>query len=184
MLLDSNIIIYAAQVENVMLREFIAKHEPVVSALSYVETLGYHRLQEIEKQFLEEFFTVSLILPISQPVIEQAVKLRQIQKMSLGDAIIAATALSYNYQLVTRNIKDFQWIEGLKLLNPFEIWANLRIFERFGVPSGRLRLDGRATDTVSIIRNISLRETLRIKAVHIPLTHVQIYIDSYQKLLR
>ena len=121
MLLDSNIIIYAAQVENVMLREFIAKHEPVVSALSYVETLGYHRLQEIEKQFLEEFFTVSLILPISQAVIEEAVKLRQIQKMSLGDAIIAATALSYNYQLVTRNIKDFQWIEGLKLLNPFEI---------------------------------------------------------------
>ncbi|WP_375341251.1 type II toxin-antitoxin system VapC family toxin [Plectonema radiosum] len=61
------------------------------------------------------------MLPISQPVIEEAVKLRQIQKMSLGDAIIAATALSYNYQLVTRNIKDFQWIEGLKLLNPFEI---------------------------------------------------------------
>lgn len=55
MLLDSNIIIYAAQTENSRLREFIAEHEPVVSALSYVETLGYHRLSEIEKQFLEEF---------------------------------------------------------------------------------------------------------------------------------
>lgn len=120
MLLDSNIIIYAAQAENVMLREFIAKHEPVVSALSYVETLGYHRLKEIEKQFLEEFFSVSLVVPISQTVIEQAVKLRQIQRMTLGDAIIAGTALSYNYRLVTRNIKDFQWIQGLELLNPFD----------------------------------------------------------------
>lgn len=43
MLLDSNIIIYATQPEYVWLREFIAEHEPVVSALSYVETLGYHR---------------------------------------------------------------------------------------------------------------------------------------------
>lgn len=62
MLLDSNIIIYAAQPEYDWLQEFVAEHEPPVSALSYVETLGYHRLTEIERQFLEEFFAVSLIL--------------------------------------------------------------------------------------------------------------------------
>jgi len=121
MLLDSNIIIYAGQPENGRLRQFIAEHEPVVSALSYLETLGYHRLTEIERQFLEEFFSVSLIIPISQPVLERAVALRQMQRMSLGDAIIAGTALTHNYQLVTRNIRDFQWIEGLQLLNPFEL---------------------------------------------------------------
>jgi len=120
MLLDSNIIIYAAQPENGKLREFIAEQEPVVSALSYVETLGYHRLSEIEKLFVEEFFSVSLVIPISQPVLNRAVVLRQVRRMSLGDAIIAGTALSNNYQLVTRNIKDFQWIEDLQLLNPFE----------------------------------------------------------------
>lgn len=32
MLLDSNIIIYAAQSENVWLREFIAENEPAVSS--------------------------------------------------------------------------------------------------------------------------------------------------------
>ncbi|MUG95718.1 PIN domain-containing protein [Scytonema sp. UIC 10036] len=121
MLLDSNIIIYAAQPENGRLREFVAEHEPKVSALSYVETLGYHRLTEIEQQFLEEFFSVSLVIPISQTVLEQAVALRQTRRMSLGDAIIAGTALSHNLKLVTRNIKDFQWIEGLQLLNPFEV---------------------------------------------------------------
>jgi predicted nucleic acid-binding protein len=121
MLLDSNIIIYAAQPENVELRRFIAENEPVVSALSYLETLGYHRLAEVERQFLEEFFSVSLIIPISQTILDRAVALRQIQRMSLGDAIIAGTALTHDHQLVTRNTKDFQWIEGLQLLNPFEI---------------------------------------------------------------
>ncbi|MCC5628036.1 type II toxin-antitoxin system VapC family toxin [Nostoc sphaeroides CHAB 2801] len=111
----------ATQPENGKLREFIAEHEPVVSALSYLETLGYHRLTEIERQFFEEFFSVSLIIPISQLVLERAVALRQMQRVSLGDAIIAGTALTHNYQLVTRNIRDFQWIEGLQLLNPFEL---------------------------------------------------------------
>ena len=40
MLLDSNIIIYAAQLENEFLREFIAENSPYVSALSYLEVLG------------------------------------------------------------------------------------------------------------------------------------------------
>jgi len=38
--------------------------------------------------------------------------------MSLGDAIIAGTALAYDLTLVTRNTEDFQWIDGLSLLNP------------------------------------------------------------------
>ncbi|HEY9608270.1 MAG TPA: type II toxin-antitoxin system VapC family toxin [Allocoleopsis sp.] len=120
MLLDSNIIIYATQPENAWLREFIAEHEPAVSALSYVETLGYHRLTEMECQLLEEFFAVSLMLPISQPVLAQAVTLRQTRRMTLGDAIIAGTALTHDLILVTRNVDDFRWIEGLQLLNPFE----------------------------------------------------------------
>ncbi|MDJ0518270.1 MAG: hypothetical protein QNJ74_19135 [Trichodesmium sp. MO_231.B1] len=47
MLLDSNIIIYAAQPENSNLRQFIAEQSPAVSALSYIEVLGYHQLTEI-----------------------------------------------------------------------------------------------------------------------------------------
>lgn len=120
MLLDSNIIIYATRPEYAWLRQFIAEHEVAVSALSYVETLGYHRLTEVERRLFEEFFAVSLVLPISQPVLTQAVKLRQVRRMTLGDAIIAGTALTHDLVLVTRNVKDFQGIEGLQLLNPFE----------------------------------------------------------------
>lgn len=38
--------------------------------------------------------------------------------MSLGDAIIAATALVHDLTLVTRNLDDFRWIAGLRLLDP------------------------------------------------------------------
>lgn len=120
MLLDSNITIYAIQPENARLRQFIAAHSPTVSALSYVEVLGYHRLVEADRDDLEQLFRVAQVLPISQPVLERAVALRQIRKMSLGDSIIAGTALVHNLMLVTWNTDDFQWIEQIRLLNPFE----------------------------------------------------------------
>ena len=124
MLLDSNIIIYAAQIENIFLRDFIAENSPYVSAISYLEVLGYHQLMDEDKTYFQEFFTASQILPISQSVINQAVKLKQLRKMSLGDAIIAGTALVYDLTVVTRNIDDFRWITDLKLLNPFDDSAN------------------------------------------------------------
>ena len=120
MLLDSNIIIYAAQSEHEFLREFIIENSPYVSALSYLEVLGYHKLTDENKGYFEEFFDASQILPISQVVINQAVRLKQIKKMSLGDAIIAGTALVYDLTVVTRNIDDFRWINQLNVLNPFD----------------------------------------------------------------
>jgi len=36
------------------------------------------------------------------------------------DAQIAAIALQYNLQLITRNIKDFEEIENLSLMNPWK----------------------------------------------------------------
>jgi predicted nucleic acid-binding protein len=40
--------------------------------------------------------------------------------MSLGDALVAGTALVHELTLVTRNIEDFRWIQGLTLVNPFD----------------------------------------------------------------
>lgn len=84
MLIDSNIIIYAAQREHDELRRFIAVQSPVVSAVSYVEVLGYHRLSNEARRYFEEFFAAATTLAIAEPVLEQAVKLRQIQKMTIA----------------------------------------------------------------------------------------------------
>lgn len=93
MILDSNIIIYSTKPESDFLREFIAENSPVVSAVSYVEVLGYHKLSNEEKELFEEFFDSTQILQISKEVIEKAIELRQLKKMTLGDSLIAATAL-------------------------------------------------------------------------------------------
>ena len=119
MLLDSNIIIYAAQPPHAHLRRFIEEHSPAVSGASYVEVLGYHKLAQAEREFLEEFFSASVLLPITTPVLDCAVRLRQARKMTLGDSLVASTALVNNRTLVTRNVDDFANIPSLQLLNPF-----------------------------------------------------------------
>jgi len=77
MLVDSNILIYAAQPAHAHLRQFIAEHAPAVSAVSYVEVLGYHQLDDEERQYVEAFFRLTQVLPLSQAVLDQAVALRQ-----------------------------------------------------------------------------------------------------------
>ncbi|MBI4689253.1 MAG: type II toxin-antitoxin system VapC family toxin, partial [Nitrospirae bacterium] len=34
-------------------------------------------------------------------------------------AVIAATAILNNFTLATRNVDDFEMVEGLKVINPF-----------------------------------------------------------------
>jgi len=118
MLLDSNIIIYAARSEYSKLREFIAKHAPAVSVISYVEVLGYHGLNLDEQKHFEDFFGAARMLDVSEAVIQQATKLRQIKRITLGDSLIAATAIVHHLTLITRNTRDFDWVDNLSLLNP------------------------------------------------------------------
>jgi predicted nucleic acid-binding protein len=118
MLLDSNIIIYAAQAEHATLRQFIADHTPAVSVISCIEALGYHRLSEEERPFLERFFQATEVLPVSDAVVQWAIWLRQRRRMTLGDAIVAGTAVEHGRILVTHNTDDFRWISEIKLLDP------------------------------------------------------------------
>ena len=118
MLLDSNIIIYCIQPQFQSLREWVQSNRVSVSAITLVEVLGYHQLTKVDKQDFEELFNCTETYSVSHEVVDLAICLRQQRKMSLGDAIIAATSLVYQKTLVTRNIKDFEWVEGLKLFNP------------------------------------------------------------------
>lgn len=121
MLLDSNIIIYALQPEYAYLQDFIAENAPFVSVISLLETLGFYRLTMLEKQGLELFFSKAIQLPLESQIVNHAVTLKQQRKMSLGDALIAATALEHGLTLVTRNTKDFDWIDGLTVFNPIDV---------------------------------------------------------------
>ncbi len=119
-LLDSNIIIYTATDESGNLITYLSDKDLHASALSYVEVLGFQRLNEEDKSYFEEFFENIVVLPIDEKVIRKATQLKQNQRIALADSIIAATALEHNLTLVSRNVKDFDKIENLALKNPFE----------------------------------------------------------------
>ncbi len=120
-LLDSNILIYSAKKEHLFLRTYItdALVTSAVSVATVIEVLGYHRLTMDDKTYFESCFALLEVFEVTQVVSDKAVELRQKQKLSLGDSIIAATVLVYDCELVTRNIDDFKTITGLQLVNPF-----------------------------------------------------------------
>jgi hypothetical protein len=118
MILDSNILIYSAEPQYHSLRDLITRHAPAVSAVSYIEVLGFPQITPAQEQYFRQFFARAPVHPVDQPVLDGAVSLRQRRRISLGDAVIAATALVHDLTLVTRNVADFRWIAGLRLLDP------------------------------------------------------------------
>ena len=113
---DSNVFIYAGN-GTIDLSKFQGI-EVCYASISIIEALGYQDITAAEQRALHRIFNAYQNIELSPSIIEQAVVLRQSKKMSLGDAIVAATAMDYNLELWTANTDDFKHIEGLKLVNP------------------------------------------------------------------
>ena len=122
MLLDSNILIYAAnETDPTEPVSLLARHpDACISSVTRLEVLGYHSLRNEEKAALEIMVEHLSIYSVTESVIDDAIYLRQQKSMSAGDAIIAATALQQKQVLYTRNTSDFKWIDGLSLVNPLD----------------------------------------------------------------
>lgn len=89
-----------------------------VSAFTMLEVLGYPSLAPVDKIYFETAFQMLEVLEINLPILNRAIALRQQKKMTPGDAIIAATALLFGCEIYTRNESDFNWVDGLKVVNP------------------------------------------------------------------
>ena len=119
MLLDSNILIYGASREHPGLDAVLDRTDLAAASISRIETLGFHKLSDIERHWLDAAFARMQILPLDDIVAARAIELRQQSRMRLADAIIAATALVHLRPLVTRNVDDFRHLTELEIINPF-----------------------------------------------------------------
>lgn len=118
-LLDSNILIYSGEAQfSALLLPYTTDPANVVSAISIVETLGYHKITSAQMLYFESLFKILKVIPIDEIIIQRAAQLRQLKKLTLSDAIIAATALVHKEELVSRNTVDFSGITDLKVVNP------------------------------------------------------------------
>lgn len=123
-LIDTNILIYyladAIPEEEIPKVEEILRASFNVSIITKIEFLGWkgHTPEGFEKS--KEFISFANVIPLTDEIADVAIELRRQVSIKLPDAVIAATALAHNLTLVTRNVKDFERIEGLRIYNPFE----------------------------------------------------------------
>ena len=115
-LLDTNIFIYLAN--GTLTTKTLKNNDIAFTSITKIETLGYSQIIVAEQNYLENLFDACEQLNLDESVIKQTIKLRQQSKMSLADAIIAATAIVYDYELWTANESDFRHIENLSVYNP------------------------------------------------------------------
>ena len=89
-----------------------------ISVISKMEFLGFpFNLQERQKAV--QFMECAMIRSLSDEIVQRVIEIRQVNRIKLPDAIIAATALQNSAILVTRNTKDFKTLE-LETHNPFD----------------------------------------------------------------
>lgn len=119
-LLDSNILIYSANPDAKRLQVWLSENSLHISDITLLEVLGYHKLTNPDRKYFEKFLSNCNQIAISSEILQRAIVLRQSKSMSLGDSIIAGTALIYQLPLVTLNDKDFKHIENLLLIDPLD----------------------------------------------------------------
>ncbi|MCX7046676.1 MAG: type II toxin-antitoxin system VapC family toxin [Candidatus Sumerlaeota bacterium] len=118
MIADSNLLIYAAKPDDIVVYRWLIVELPSVSAISLVEVLGFHRFKPGEREALEELMSALQIIYPTPETFRIAVELRQQRKMSVADSLIAATALEHHEALATHNTADFSKIDKLVLFDP------------------------------------------------------------------
>jgi predicted nucleic acid-binding protein len=93
---------------------------PNISVITEIEALSWRNPNKSKEAIVKAFIREANILPLSPGVVTQCVKIRRSRKIKTPDAIIAATAIVYEFVLVTSD-SDFNHIPGLHLIDPHSL---------------------------------------------------------------
>ncbi len=125
-LLDTNVVIYFLKnslPENgkSFLLTAIPANEVEISFITKIELLAYPSITPEEEMAAQTFLSFFNIITIDASIINKTIAIRKEVKIKLPDAIIAATALVNNLQLLSSNLQDFSKVEDLTIINPLTI---------------------------------------------------------------
>lgn len=96
--------------------------EPIISVITQIELFASLKITQTEKKTLESFVSIATIYnSIDEHIVAKTIEIRQKYRTKLPDAIIAATALVHNLTIITRNTADFKNIDGLNVIDPYEL---------------------------------------------------------------
>lgn len=98
---------------------FLNKGEIGLSVINQIELLSFHSLSPKDTLIIESFIKKCTVISLTRDIAKQTIQLRRLHRKKLPDSIIAATAVVHNLKVVSRNVKDFQNIKGLKIINPY-----------------------------------------------------------------
>lgn len=100
---------------------FFREHQEILfSAITEAELLaGEECNNEKKKENILHFLSQFEKIAVGNPLVQIAGDVRRTYKVLLPDAIVAATAITQNAILITRNSKDFEQIEKLRVKKPY-----------------------------------------------------------------
>ena len=119
-LCDTNIFIeiYRGNLDIIQTVKSIGQHNLIISDVTCAELLfGARNKKEIItiRKDLNKVTVLPIETSISVLAVELVEKYALSHKLSFPDALIASTAIIYNIELYTLNIKDFKFIDGIGL---------------------------------------------------------------------
>jgi len=88
---------------------------PIVSVMSEIELLGWHKITKNDERLLRSLLDDCIIFELTADIRKIAIQIRQQAKVKTPDAIVAATSKYLQIPLVTTDT-DFKRIQGLELI--------------------------------------------------------------------
>ncbi|MET4083483.1 tRNA(fMet)-specific endonuclease VapC [Pedobacter sp. UYP30] len=125
-LCDTNILIeiYRGNTFIIEIVKQIGQENIAVSDVTRAELLyGARNLKELQtiRKDLNKLTVLPIQSSISSLAIELVVKYALSHKLSLPDALIASTAIAHKLALYTLNLKDFKFLDGVRLFDDLEL---------------------------------------------------------------